>query len=334
MAASCGSSGAATMARLRRAYRDGRTVGDAYVDFLRDLLAPFGIAVLDASHSAVRQAGRPLLRQALLDAAMIEERAETWNQSLRKSGLSLQVESVPGLSLVFANEKGIKRRIPIAEALKLAATDMELSPTVLLRPVMEAAILPTIAYAGGPGELAYFAQIPPIAEALRAAKPTAVPRWSTTIVEQGIERILARYAVAVSDLADYDGLLTRLVRDRMPPELATPLAELRDDIARTANALLDGAKRNGIDPKIIEGLRAQLALRAGRGERRLVAALKRREEDLRRDLGTARASLYPDGIRQERALSFVPFLARYDGPLVEEMLSAAAAHADRLVDAR
>src|SRR5258708_6909152 len=79
MAASCGSSGAATMALLRRAYRDGRTVGDAYVDFLRDLLAPLGIAVLDASHPAVRQAGRPLLRQALVEAPLIEERAEAWN---------------------------------------------------------------------------------------------------------------------------------------------------------------------------------------------------------------------------------------------------------------
>src|SRR5258708_5963072 len=163
MAAACGSSGTATMALLRRAYRDGRTIGDAYVDFLRDLLAPLGIAVLDASHPAVRQAGRPLLRQALVEAPLIEERAEAWNKSLRKAGLPLQVESVPGLSLVFAYEKGIKRRIPIVEAHKLAATDTELSPTVLLRPVMEAAILPTVAYVGGPGELAYFAQVPPIA---------------------------------------------------------------------------------------------------------------------------------------------------------------------------
>jgi uncharacterized protein YllA (UPF0747 family) len=331
MAASCGSSGAATMSLLGRAYRDGRTVGDAYVDFLRDLLAPFGIAVLDASHPSVRQVSRSVLRQALLDAAMIEERSEAWNESLRKAGLAPQVESVRGLSLVFANENGIKRRIPIADAVRLAATDTELSPTVLLRPVVEAAILPTIAYTGGPGELAYFAQIPPIADALQAARPTAVPRWSTTIVEEGIDRILDRYAVTVSDFADYDGLLTRLVRDRMPPELAMPLAELRDDIARVANALLDGAKRNAIDPKIIEGLRAQLALRAGRGERRIIAALKRREADLRRDLGTARASLYPAGIRQERALSFVPFIARYDGALIERMLAEATIHADRIV---
>lgn len=334
MAACCGSSGGETMAMLRRAYRDGRTVGDSYVDFLRDLLAPLGIAVLDASHPAVRLAARPLLKQALLDAAMIDQRVSAEAAALKKSGLSPQVESVPGLSLVFANEQGIKRRIPIAEARAVAESDTELSPTVLLRPVVEAAILPTIAYAGGPGELAYFAQIPPIAEALRAARPTAVPRWSTTIVEEGIDRILDRYGVTPNDLANYDGLLTRLVRDQMPSELAKPLATLRDDIARVAADLLDAARRNGIDSKIIEGLRAQLALRAGRGERRIVAALKRREHDLRRDLGTARASLYPNGVRQERALSFVPFVARYDGALIERMLAEATQHAERIAGTR
>lgn len=329
--ATCGSSGAATMALLRRAYRDGATVGDAYVEFLRGLLGPLGIAVLDASHPAVRQAARPLLRQALVDAAMIEQRSNVWNESLRKSGLSLQVESVAGLSLVFAIERGIKRRIPVVDAATIAATEIELSATVLLRPVVEAAIMPTVAYAGGPGELAYFAQIQPIADALRSARPTAIPRWSTTIVEQGIDRILDRYGVTVDDLTDYDALLTRIVRERVPAELAAPLAGLRDDITRATTRLLDGAAKNGIDPKIIDGLKAQLVLRADRGERRVIAALKRGDEDLRRDLGTARASLYPDGVRQERVLSFVPFVARYNGPLIERMLAEASLHADRIV---
>src|SRR5690606_26254070 len=48
-----------------RAYRPGNSVGDAYVELLRGLLQPLGIAVLGASHPAVRAAGRPLLVDAL-----------------------------------------------------------------------------------------------------------------------------------------------------------------------------------------------------------------------------------------------------------------------------
>ncbi len=46
-----------------------------------------------------------------------------------------------------------------------------------------------------------------------------------------------------------------------------------------------------------------------------------------RDVATARGSLFPDGVRQERALGYVPFLARYGAPLLEEMRAQAALHA-------
>jgi len=48
-------------------------------------------------------------------------------------------------------------RFSLAELGRLAEQSPErLSPNVLLRPVIEAALLPTVAYVGGPGELAYF----------------------------------------------------------------------------------------------------------------------------------------------------------------------------------
>jgi uncharacterized protein YllA (UPF0747 family) len=221
----------------------------------------------------------------------------------------------------------------VAEAVTAASTESVLTPNVLLRPVVEAAILPAVAYTAGPGELAYFAQIPPISDVLEVANPVAVPRWSATIIEPGIDRILARYAVDVDALRDYDALLTRLVRDRMPPDIAAAFGALRGDIDRAARSLLRGAAGQQLDGKPIEGLRAQLALRVDRGERRLLAALKHRDEELRRDLGSARASLYPDGQRQERALSFMPFIARYGAPLLEQMLAEARRHADALVGA-
>ena len=333
MAACAGSSGDLATESLRRIYRDGVTIGDAYLAFMRELLAPWGIAVLDASHPAVLQAGRVTLLESLAKAAEIERSLDAWNEALGRAGFKAQVESVPGLSLVFANEQGIKRRVPVSEAAAIATGDTPLSPNVLLRPIIEVAILPTVAYAAGPGEIAYFAQIAPIATALKVPRPIAVPRWSTTIVEPSIDRILERYGVSIDELRDYDTLLTRLVRDRMPSELSSSFAALRAEVERAAAALRNDGAAYRIDAKIIEGIQAQLALRVDRGERRVVAALKRHEEELRRDLGTARASLYPDGVRQERSLSFVPFVARYDGPLIEQMLVAAGAHADRLVGA-
>ena len=326
-----GSAGAASMEVLHRTYRDGETIGGAYVALLRELLGPLGIAVLDASHGAVARASRPIVQKALVNAAEIERKVAQVSETMRAAGFKAQVESVPGLSLVFVNERGIKRRLSVAESGAASSTESVLTPNVLLRPIVEAAILPTVAYVAGPGEIAYFAQIPPIADVLHVANPVAVPRWSATVIEPGIDRILERYGVDPHALREYDGVLTKLARDRMPSEIAAAIGALRGDIDRAARSLMRGAATQQLDPKPIEGLRAQLALRVDRGERRLLSALKHRDEELRRDLGSARASLYPDGERQERALSFMPFVARYGAPLIEKMLTEARKHADVLV---
>jgi uncharacterized protein YllA (UPF0747 family) len=331
MAGVAGSAGEQGIEALRRHYRDGVTLGDAYLAFMRELLAPWGIAVLDASHPALLESARPTVATALQRSGAVEKSLADWTASLERSGFRPQVESVPGLSLVFANEGSTKRRVPVAEAAEIGGSKLPLSPNVLLRPIVEAAILPTVAYVAGPGEIAYFAQVPPIADAIGAARPIAVPRWSTTIVEPSIDRILERYGVAGEELRDFDVLLTRLVRARMPVGLAAPLGDLRRAIDAATTALEQEAAVHRVDPRIVEGLRAQLGLRLDRGDRRITAALKRNEAELRRDLGTARGSLYPEGIRQERSLSFVPFVARYGDALIERMLAEAARHAHATV---
>ena len=67
--------------------------------------------------------------------------------------------------------------------------------------------------------------------------------------------------------------------------------------------------------------------RLERLERRYVAATKRRESALMRDIATAAGALHPDGKRQERALNFLPMLARQGSPLLEAMRAEAARHA-------
>jgi len=81
------------------------------------------------------------------------------------------------------------------------------------------------------------------------------------------------------------------------------------------------------------GLRANLLRRLERFERRLIAAAKKQHAELMQEIGTARGSLYPLGKPQERALNFVPLLARYGPPLRDEMLAKAREHAGRLVGA-
>jgi uncharacterized protein YllA (UPF0747 family) len=332
---SCGSAPhAGFLAATERAYREDATIGSAYVELLRQVLEPLEIAVFDISHPAATAAAAPVMRRAARGAERAAAAVRERNDAITSRGFTPQVDEVPGLSLVFENSKGIKRRLSLDEAAALPPSGLTngsyLSSTVLLRPVLERALFPTLAYVAGPGELAYFAQVTAVAEALDLAKPLVVPRWSMTIIEPRVQRILDDLDLAVDSLADPHAVETRIARTRLPSAAADALRSLRADIAGDVDRLRQSTE-GLLSADVLDGLQRNLEHRASRAERRLLAAVKRRETELMRRIGTARGSLYPHGVKQERKLAYIPFLARYGAPLLAQMLANAAAHARGIV---
>ena len=319
---------------LEQFYASGATVGSAYVSFLRALFAPLGIAVIDASHQATRAAAKPVLTKALERASGIADAVRARNLEIEAAGFTPQVQDVPGLSFVFSSSAGSRKRIPIKAAAKQVSSE-DLGPNVLLRPVVERAILPTASYIGGPAEIAYFAQIGPIADALGAARPAIVPRWSGMIIEPHVEKILEKLYLLPEDLRDPHEVEARVARARLPKrvieELNAARAALNDRLDALSAAVAEESAPVG--PSVTGGLRANLLRRLDRFERRLIAAAKRQHADLMHDIATARGSLFPLGKSQERSVNFVPLLARYGPILRDEMLAEARAHARRLVGA-
>ena len=322
---------------VRAAYADRtQTVGGAYVRLLRSVLEPLGIAVLDASHTALRRAMHPLMTTALEKRSTIADALDTRTGEIRSAGFEPQVDLVRKLTLVSLTTREAKDRVPDdrAEEVARSAEAGSLGPTVLLRPVAERTILPTVAYLAGPGEIAYFAQTSAVAVALGAANPLALPRWSCTIVEPHIARILDRHRIAADDLAHESAVESRLARDAMPDGLRRSLDELRRSVDKSIDKVTESAVLDDVplvDGRVPEGARIAIDHRIDRLERRLVSALARRATATARDVATARAALYPRGKPQERALNFIPLLARQGPPLLDAMLAEASLHAASLV---
>ena len=319
---------------LERFYTTDQTVGSAYVAFLREVFEPLGIAVIDASHAATRAAARPVLAEALKKSAEVASRIAARNREIEAAGFATQVQDVPGLSLVFSSASGGRKRVPIKAAAKHEVSD-EMGPNVLLRPVIERAILPTATYVGGPAEIAYFAQISPIADALGVSRPTIVPRWSCMIIEPHIERILEKLYLLPEDLRDPHEVETRVARSHVPKVVLEELEATRALIDQRLDALTDAVAQadSGINAALTGGLRANLTRRLDRFERRLIAGAKKRHADIMLEIATARGALYPFGKHQERAINFVPLLARYGLALRDDMRTEADRHAAQLVGA-
>ena len=317
---------------LEEFYEPDQTVGSAFVGFVRALFEPLGIAVLDASHPATRAAAQPVLAGALKKAADISSSLAERNAEIERAGFLTQVQDVPGLSLVFSSASGGRKRVPIKAAAKISSAD-DMGPNVLLRPVVERAILPTVTYVGGPAEIAYFAQVSPIADTLGLARPAIVPRWSCMIIEPHVERILEKLQLLPEDLRDPHEAETRVARLHVPKPILEELDATRAILDERLDALASAVDeaQTGITAATTGGLRANLMRRIDRFERRLIAGAKKKHVAVMVEIATARGSLYPFGKHQERSLNFVPLLARYGGALRDEMLHEAERHALRLV---
>ena len=319
---------------VRAAYDASATVGSAYVQLLRAVLAPLGVAVLDAAHTAVREAGHATIKSALVHAEAISDRLKERGTEISNAGYRPQVAHVPNLSLVFETlDDGTRRRVPIRDAASVAAATSatRLGPNVLLRPVMERQILPTATYVGGPGEIAYFAQVSAVAAAVELSAPRIVPRWSGTFVESEVNAMLDRVGATVDDFADPHAIEGRVARSAVSPTVRAAMDEVRRSVASATERMRGSEQTTDALARCIGTMQAGVEHRLARLERRYAAAIKQAGTDELRDVAHVRAALVPDGAPQERVLGFIPFLARHGVAFLDSVRIAARKHADRIV---
>ncbi len=325
-------SDSAILELVRKAYHPGATIGGAYVSLLRSNLEPMGISVLDAAHHSVRSAAHPILMKALEKSEPIDSALGERSRALKEAGFSAQVNVVDGRSLAFSEAEGKRERIKVRGAGEAArkATPGSLGPNVLLRPIVERSILPTVAYLGGPAEIAYFAQVTSVADVLGVSAPVVLPRWSGYVVEPRIERILGRHGLDPEEFRDPHAVETRLARESLPGGVTTAIRKLRTSLAESLNDIGSAEGGDLVAPAVLEGLRRNVEHRMTRLERRMSAGIKRRGNDALRDAAIARGALFPFGIPQERSLNFIPLLARYGDELIEGVMQEIRAHAKRI----
>jgi len=330
---------------LTRHYQPELSVAGACGEALAELLAPLGVVCLDPTHRVFKQASAPLLLRALRASAELDSRLHAEAERLEGEGQEAPVPVGDGATLVFLEDRlGRDRlvrdgdgfvtrrggdRYELAAIEEIAARDpRRLSANVLLRPVLESALLPTVAYLGGPGELRYFQMTGPIYELLDVPRQAPLPRWSGMVVEPFVDRVLAKFGAGIGELlAPGHALERRVIRSQVPAEVQDALATLDREATRLFDQVLPGAV--GIDPTLerpVENARRQ-ALWAGRDlERKILSRLRAREAVELRQVGRARTALRPLGHSQERILTVAPFLARHGPGFLAAVRTAAADH--------
>lgn len=325
-------------------WRPGRTVGEAYAGSLAELLGRAGVLTFDPTHRSAKRAMAPHLIKALGLAKELDRDLHTRAGELAAIGQDGGVPVGDGATLVMLEGKAgrdrlvadgdgfvtrrSEERFTLAQLQALAAEAPErFSPNVLLRPVIEATILPTVAYLAGPGELRYWQLTPPIYSRMRTRPQAALPRWSGIIVEPRVERALEAFGATLQELtATTSDLERRVAGAGMPTGTRKALDRLAAEIEQQFAVLeKEGAAIAPQLARALETLHRKLSWLAERTEGKVVAHLRRRDTDAMTRIGRARDSVLPLGRPQERTLTIAPFLARYGPGILDEIAAAARA---------
>jgi len=330
----------ALAALLRQAYRPEHTLAEAFARWLLGLLGRFGLVLVDAADPTLKRLAAPVLLQELAEAPRSSGKILEVTRALRAAGYPGQIEARPDGVNCFLLQDGRRplvregadfrlrdsgERLPAADLLRLAREAPErLSPNVALRPIMQDALFPTVAYVAGPGELAYFAQLRPVYEAFGLPMPLILPRAFLTLLEPRPGQLLEKFRLGLPDLVkDPEQLASRVLRAQLPPDLDVTLARARAGVDELFREV--GEAVAAVDPT----LRATAGQTAGhiKGhldqlQRKAVQALKRREEETRQQIRRLREGLMPGGRPQERVFPALPYLARHGFGVLDAVYGA------------
>ncbi len=330
-------------AAFSASYVVGATLTEAFCRLMSFFLASEGLLVFDSEDEEAKEIALPLFTESL------KRQGEEWreinarNAAIQKAGGTLQVSAQPeDTNLFLLSEEGVREKLVCAGAgftTKGSSREWrieELSSLVerepwrisfgaLTRPLYQQALFPTVAFLGGAGEVAYWAQLYPLFAMYGLPEPLLVPRPTFTITNSRQRRLMERYGLELPAffLQPKNELLRRLAKQAVPQGITSRLDEMEADFSRQAQLLSEESAK--LDPGIVgvlETLEANFRKHLATVRKKVEQSVKRRDEQLDLQVSELYASLSPGGVPQERSICSLAALALFGQPLINEVRQA------------
>lgn len=316
---------------LKECYAPGRTMAQAFAAWLHYMTRGTGLIVVDPSLQELKALGTDLFLREVEEESASSASVRKTTVELLARGYHEQASPSDGQLNLFCTSPG---RYPVSVAdsgfrlsangsgsvvskgeLKrlVQAEPSRFSPNVLLRPIYQDTLLPTLAYVAGPNELAYFAQLGAVYRHFGVTMPLIASRMSFTVIERPQARFLERYDVDITKLStDDESLLNDIVRTHTPPQLDEDLTRARTCIQEITSALeRDLAAVDKTLVPTVQSTRGKLFHHLKELESKTLRAVKRKNETVRSQFLATRTALFPGFGLQERRLSPVGFFNKH-----------------------
>ncbi|MGE3490610.1 MAG: bacillithiol biosynthesis cysteine-adding enzyme BshC [Vicinamibacterales bacterium] len=321
---------------LRKAYAPGLGMATAFGKWIEEVLGPHGLVVYDSADPNAKPLAREVFVTEVSQPGNTARIAARAGDELVAKGYHAQATLADGTVSVFhlnperaavrvdGNQGYIgERAMSLPQLVDEAQQHPEhFSPNVLLRPIVQDTVFPTICYVAGPNELAYLGQLKEVYAHFGVPMPLMYQRATATLADSATVRFLNKYDLPLTALrAQDEAALNQLLESQLPPtveqSLSAAAAAIEERMAAVAAAVPQ------IDPTLegaVKSTLGKLQHEVHSLHNKVIQAAKRRDETLRRQFQRAQALTFPQGHPQEREVGFVWFLNRYGPALVDRLI--------------
>ena len=308
-------------------YSIGKTFTRSFRELIHSLFDEYGLVILDPSDKNVKEVLKPIFKKEIKDFR--EHTEKLVDVSARLEEVYYAQVKVKPVNLFYSTDDGRYSIEPVDNEFRLkrkrlSFTQEELlekvedeperfSPNVLLRPICQDYLLPTVFYVGGPSEISYFAQVTPLYEFYKLQTPIIYPRSSATLLESNINKTLDKYSISINDIfMGVDELKKKVVdsltENNVEDVFAETEAEFELAIDRLQERLFDVDKTIAdTSKKYRSKIFNSLSELKGKAEQ----AQTQKFEVTLRQLDKACTMLFPLNNLQERELNYTYFANKY-----------------------
>lgn len=297
------------------------TLAQAQAWLLHTLFGEKGLLVLDPSARELKHYFAPLAARELSER-FVQPAVDAATARLEAVGYKAQI-AVREVNLFLLGEHARERivreadgsfsagslgRFSEGELVALTQAEPErFSPNVAMRPLYQEALLPNLAYIGGPAEVAYWLQLKDVFEATAVPMPAVWPRAHALIANAKEMGKLAELGLEPTDLF----LDAQAVRKKVIAEKGTDRPDTTE-LTRLFDAFFSKLEAMTLeqDKSLTQAMaaeRVRLEKQIEPGIKRLEKAYERRFELLTSQADKLLTRLMPGGGLQERIESYLSF---------------------------
>lgn len=321
---------------LDQCFYSGATFLTAFGNFLARLFSKHGLVLAGSHHPAIKEQ----IKEPLITAV---KKADDLHQNLERQSQHIEQKfhrqaTVYDSHLFYIHPENGREKIQrsdefwtTASGIKWTSADLtakiesnpaRFSPDVFLRPVLQDRLLPTLGYAAGPGELAYYGQMKSFYRCFDQQMPAILPRLSVTFIEPAIDRVLQELPFDIDEYNNrIEDLESAFVERTGEVDIEAIFDSWKAEEREVTSSHLETI--SSIDETLegaVEKAQATYFNELNKLKGKVYKAVKKRKNIQLNRIHRIRQNLFPGGQLQERTICGIYYMNKFGPDIWDRLL--------------